>query len=240
MEGERSFATRTLKVVGFGLLAFAITILAGGIWSGLVVANLQSTPAVPWSVPLMALLLPRREGVAAQYFGSATTLPTCQAKIRPDVPMGMGRGRSVGSRVGWILDRAVPIGQDAAQRALGCVALSPNDCGTHDYDGVVRFSFDGRGRVSWIFPGCARTRVSRPSRSRDRIGSVCACARPHAGLPVAQASFLLSRRCRVRGDGPPHQFDPARYPGSRCGAPDLLHLYLAAGCRTTAGLGGRD
>src|SRR5438552_144803 len=52
--------------------------------------------------------LPRREGVAAQYFGSATTLPTYQAKIRPDVPMGMGRGRSVGSRVGWILDRAVP------------------------------------------------------------------------------------------------------------------------------------
>jgi membrane protease YdiL (CAAX protease family) len=38
-------------------LAFAITILAGGIWSGLVIANLQSTPAVPWSVPVMALLL---------------------------------------------------------------------------------------------------------------------------------------------------------------------------------------
>jgi hypothetical protein len=57
MEGDRSFATRTLKVVGFGLLAFAITILAGGIWSGLVVANLQSNPAVPWSVPVMALLL---------------------------------------------------------------------------------------------------------------------------------------------------------------------------------------
>jgi hypothetical protein len=48
MEGERSFATRSLKVVGFGLLAFAITILAGGIWSGLVVANLQSTPAVKY------------------------------------------------------------------------------------------------------------------------------------------------------------------------------------------------
>jgi membrane protease YdiL (CAAX protease family) len=57
MEGDRSFATRTLKVVGFGLLAFAITILAGGSWSGLVVANLQSTPAVPWSVPVMALLV---------------------------------------------------------------------------------------------------------------------------------------------------------------------------------------
>ncbi|HYW97712.1 MAG TPA: type II CAAX endopeptidase family protein [Candidatus Elarobacter sp.] len=57
MEEERSFATRTLSVVGLGLLAFAITILAGGIWTALLVTNLQSSPAVPWSVPAMALLL---------------------------------------------------------------------------------------------------------------------------------------------------------------------------------------
>ena len=57
MEEERSFATRTLKVVGFGLLAFAITILVGGIWSALLVTNLRSSPAAPWSVPAMALLL---------------------------------------------------------------------------------------------------------------------------------------------------------------------------------------
>jgi hypothetical protein len=57
MEEERSFANRTLKVIGFGLLAFAITILAGGIWSALLLANLRSSPAVPWSVPSMALLL---------------------------------------------------------------------------------------------------------------------------------------------------------------------------------------
>jgi membrane protease YdiL (CAAX protease family) len=46
-----------LNVVGFGLLALAITILAGGIWSALLVTNLRSSPAVPWSVPAMALLL---------------------------------------------------------------------------------------------------------------------------------------------------------------------------------------
>src|SRR2546430_14569125 len=57
MEEERTFATRTLSVVGLGLLAFAITILAGGIWTALLVTNLQSSPAVPWSVPAMALLL---------------------------------------------------------------------------------------------------------------------------------------------------------------------------------------
>jgi membrane protease YdiL (CAAX protease family) len=57
MEKERSFATRALSIIGFGLLAFAITVLAGGIWSALLVANLRSSPAVPWSVPVMTLLL---------------------------------------------------------------------------------------------------------------------------------------------------------------------------------------
>jgi membrane protease YdiL (CAAX protease family) len=57
MKKERSFATRTFNVVGFGLLAFVITILAGGIWSALLITNLRSSPAVPWSVPAMAILL---------------------------------------------------------------------------------------------------------------------------------------------------------------------------------------
>jgi membrane protease YdiL (CAAX protease family) len=57
MEKERSFATRALSIIGFGLLAFAITVLAGGIWSALVVANLRSSPAIPWSVAVMGILL---------------------------------------------------------------------------------------------------------------------------------------------------------------------------------------
>jgi membrane protease YdiL (CAAX protease family) len=57
MEKERSFAARALSILGFGLLAFAITVLAGGIWSTLLVANLRSSPAIPWSVPVMAILL---------------------------------------------------------------------------------------------------------------------------------------------------------------------------------------
>jgi membrane protease YdiL (CAAX protease family) len=57
MEKEGSFAVRALSIIGFGLLAFAVAILAGGIWSALLVTNLRSSPAVPWSVPVMALLL---------------------------------------------------------------------------------------------------------------------------------------------------------------------------------------
>jgi membrane protease YdiL (CAAX protease family) len=43
--------------MGFGLLALAITILAGGVWTSLLVTNLRRSPAIPWSVPVMALLL---------------------------------------------------------------------------------------------------------------------------------------------------------------------------------------
>jgi membrane protease YdiL (CAAX protease family) len=57
MEKRAVFATRALSIIGFALLAFAITVLAGGIWSALLVANLRSSPAVPWSVPVMTLLL---------------------------------------------------------------------------------------------------------------------------------------------------------------------------------------
>jgi membrane protease YdiL (CAAX protease family) len=57
MEKEGSFAACTLRIIGFGLLAFAITVFAGGIWSALLVTNLRSSPAIPWSVPAMALLL---------------------------------------------------------------------------------------------------------------------------------------------------------------------------------------
>jgi hypothetical protein len=57
MKEERSLATRALSIIGFGLLAFLITILAGGIWSVLLITNLRSSPAIPWSVPAMALLL---------------------------------------------------------------------------------------------------------------------------------------------------------------------------------------
>jgi membrane protease YdiL (CAAX protease family) len=57
MVAERSSVIRILKLAGFGLLAFAITTLAGGIWSALLIVNLRTSTAVPWSVPAMGLVL---------------------------------------------------------------------------------------------------------------------------------------------------------------------------------------
>lgn len=57
MNADRSLPVRVLRVVLFGLLAFAIAIFGGGIWSALLAANLQKSPSVPWSIPAMAFLL---------------------------------------------------------------------------------------------------------------------------------------------------------------------------------------
>jgi len=48
---------RVLRAFAFGALALALTLVGGGIWSALLVGNLATTPAIPWSVPAMALVL---------------------------------------------------------------------------------------------------------------------------------------------------------------------------------------
>jgi membrane protease YdiL (CAAX protease family) len=40
-----------------GLLAFLLTTVGGGIWTAMLVANLSTTPAIPWSVAAMAIVL---------------------------------------------------------------------------------------------------------------------------------------------------------------------------------------
>ena len=66
------------STLGWGLFALAITILIGGVWTGLLIVNLASTPAIPWSAVVMSVLLwvfwtylsgqsgPRRTSVARQ------------------------------------------------------------------------------------------------------------------------------------------------------------------------------
>ena len=45
------------RALAFGVLALALTLFGGGIWTALLVANLATSPAFPWSVPVMALVL---------------------------------------------------------------------------------------------------------------------------------------------------------------------------------------
>jgi membrane protease YdiL (CAAX protease family) len=48
---------RLALIVGFAVLAFVLTAVAGGVWSALLAANLATTPTIPWAVVVMAVLL---------------------------------------------------------------------------------------------------------------------------------------------------------------------------------------
>ncbi|HEX8982782.1 MAG TPA: CPBP family intramembrane glutamic endopeptidase [Ktedonobacterales bacterium] len=51
------FSRSRLTAVWAWALAFAVTALAGATWTGLLSLNLSTTPAIPWSVVVMGLLL---------------------------------------------------------------------------------------------------------------------------------------------------------------------------------------
>ena len=50
-------SSRVPAVVWSGILAFVLTVGAGGVWTVLLISNLTTSPAIPWAVFVMALLL---------------------------------------------------------------------------------------------------------------------------------------------------------------------------------------
>jgi membrane protease YdiL (CAAX protease family) len=57
MNRMHSFSARIPAVVWTGALAFVVTVVAGGIWIILLISNGAISPAIPWAVVVMALLL---------------------------------------------------------------------------------------------------------------------------------------------------------------------------------------
>ena len=52
-----SLFSRIPPVVWTGILAFALTVFTGGVWTVLLISNVAISPAILWSVVVMALLL---------------------------------------------------------------------------------------------------------------------------------------------------------------------------------------
>ena len=50
-------SSRIPTVVWSGILAFVLTVFAGGVWTVLLISNVATSPAIPWAVGVMALLL---------------------------------------------------------------------------------------------------------------------------------------------------------------------------------------
>ncbi len=53
----RLVANKIIAFVWAAVLAYFIALAGQGIWTGMLTLNLASTPAVPWSVPIMAVVL---------------------------------------------------------------------------------------------------------------------------------------------------------------------------------------
>ncbi len=52
-----SLSSRVPAAVWSGILAFVLTIVAGGVWTALLISNVATSPAIPWAVLVMAFLL---------------------------------------------------------------------------------------------------------------------------------------------------------------------------------------
>lgn len=65
MNPAKSIFSKAARLTAMGILGLGIALLTGGIWSGLLIGNLHSTPRIPWSVALMAVVL----WAAWQYLG---------------------------------------------------------------------------------------------------------------------------------------------------------------------------
>jgi membrane protease YdiL (CAAX protease family) len=57
MNRMHSLFGRIPAVVWSGALAFVLTVFTGGIWTVLLISNAATSPAIPWAVAVMALLL---------------------------------------------------------------------------------------------------------------------------------------------------------------------------------------
>jgi len=56
-EYSPKFGVRISTLFGLGIFALVLTVLTGGVWTVLLIANLATSPAIPWAVIVMAVLL---------------------------------------------------------------------------------------------------------------------------------------------------------------------------------------
>jgi len=57
MKTQQTRSRLLLKAVLFAVMAFALTAVTGGVWTALLAVNLATSPAIPWSLAVMAPLL---------------------------------------------------------------------------------------------------------------------------------------------------------------------------------------
>jgi hypothetical protein len=83
MARRQAIGGRWRVTVGCGLLAIVLTAATGGLWTVLLTSNLRTSPALPWSVGVMALLL----GLLAGHSTSPAAYSTLRGERSRKAPL---------------------------------------------------------------------------------------------------------------------------------------------------------
>jgi len=211
MNRMHSLFGRIPAVVWSGALAFVLTVFTGGIWTVLLISNAATSPAIPWAVAVMALLL----WMMWQYLGGKWgPLSTGQAAVRSGICLGPGGGLTVNRGPGRVLDRVVPTREDTRSCPSELLRISVAHRGARAGDGLAGFLPRRGSRFPGVLPGHSGTKGERSGRHRDCSPSDCTGARPDAGVLVAHPAVVLFRGRDVRWNGLPYEVDSTECRGS--------------------------
>jgi membrane protease YdiL (CAAX protease family) len=84
-ESTREPSSTVIALTKSAILAIAITLVPQGVWSALILANLRTVPAVPWSVVLMTALLVAGAQYLRGRWGSPATAAARRQSLRATV-----------------------------------------------------------------------------------------------------------------------------------------------------------
>ena len=226
-------SSRVPAVVWSGILAFVLTVVAGGVWTVLLISNIATSPAIPWAVIVMALLLwlmwqylggewgPRSTSQARRRYRRARPLPG--QVFAWAVVAGV---LSIVALVGyWIMlvqlvkntARVLPNFSGAPLLTVALVLVMASLVSSLAEEVGFRGYFQGILEQPGEWPGRHRT-----CGSGD-----CSGPRSDAGVRVASPAVVLVRRCDVRSDGLLHPVDSAGHCGSQPWPTYLLHPGVA-------------
>jgi membrane protease YdiL (CAAX protease family) len=233
----------TITAIWTGAFAVLMTALVSGVWGGLLLANLVTSPAVPWAAVVMALVLWALWSYLGGRWSPAGTGAARRALLRGDAPSGavglwaiMAGALWVAALAGFweVLHRLVaapgnPM-TDFSRLPPLTVAVS---LGMAAVSGAVSEEAGFRG----YFQGALERRGLGAFAVLVAALLMAPHSRPDAGLRLAHTTVLSAGRWHAGRAGLCHTVDPTGDRRPRGRAIRLLRRRLAAGCAPRADLG---
>src|SRR5881296_3892982 len=233
----RSLPGRLLKIAWSAVLAFLILGFGQGVWGVLLVADLKTTPTIPWAVPVMMLVLVLIWQYLRGKWWPSSTSEARRSYLRANRVSGpvlawalLAGALSIVALAGYwiVLFQLVKMPANVLDIFSGYPLLTTVLV-------IAMASLVSPITEEAAFRGYCQVILEREFTAPIAVllssvlfhGSTCG-----PWFPVAQASCVLPRRRGVWWDGLPCQLDRPRHSRAHHWRPDLLYSDLAVRCDT--------